>query len=120
MPPTSGDCESVKRLSDERRKSPASYDVEIGDSEGINRRIPAIYLLYPSRVRLPSTRIEVMSEEVATLMRTKTGAERLEIASKLFSSARKMLIAFLRAQHPDWDDHQIEREASHRLSHGAI
>jgi hypothetical protein len=64
--------------------------------------------------------IEVVSDEMAAVLRTKTGAERLAIASGLYRSARRMLVNHLHAAHPDWDDLQVEREASHRLSHGAV
>ena len=65
-------------------------------------------------------RIEVMSEEMAAVLRQKTGAQRLQIASSMFASARRMLISHLRAEHPDWDDRRIDREAARRLSHGAV
>ena len=42
------------------------------------------------------------------------------MASRMFSSARRMLINSLRAEHPDWDEQQINREAARRLSHGAV
>jgi hypothetical protein len=67
-----------------------------------------------------SSRIEVMSEEMAAVLRTKTGAERLAIAHRMYSDARRMLLNHLRAQHPDWDDSRIEEETARRLSHGAI
>lgn len=65
-------------------------------------------------------RIEVIDEEMAATLRRKTGAERLEIASRMFGSARRMLLSHLRSVHPDWDQRQIEREAARRLSHGAV
>jgi hypothetical protein len=64
--------------------------------------------------------IEVIDEETAKVIRAKSGPERLRIASGMFSSARKMLIAYLRAQHPDWDEKAVQKEAARRLSHGAI
>ena len=64
--------------------------------------------------------IEIVSDEVAAVLRLKTGVERLEIASRMFSSARHMVTNHLRSQHPDWDDGAIEREAARRLSHGAV
>lgn len=67
-----------------------------------------------------SSRIEVVSEDMAAILRRKTGAERLAIASRMFGSARRMLISHLRSVHPDWDAAQIEREAAQRLSHGAV
>jgi len=71
-------------------------------------------------VRLLPSRIEVLSDEMTAVLRRKTGAERLEIASRMFVSAREMLVNHLRAAHPDWDEHRIEREAAQRLSHGAV
>jgi hypothetical protein len=44
-------------------------------------------------------RIEVMSEEMAAVLRRKSGAERLEIASRMYSSARTMLLNHLRSLH---------------------
>ena len=67
-----------------------------------------------------SARIEVIDEEMAATLRLKTGAERLAIASRMFGSARRMLLSHLRTVHPDWDQRQIEREAARRLSHGAV
>jgi hypothetical protein len=65
-------------------------------------------------------RIEVISDEIAAMLRRKTGAERLKIASGMFASARRMLINHLPHSHPDWSDRQIVREAAKRLSHGAV
>lgn len=65
-------------------------------------------------------RIEVLDDEMAAVLRAKTGAERLRIASDMFASARKMLINSLRSQHPDWTDQQVNAEAVRRLSHGAF
>ena len=64
--------------------------------------------------------IEAISDEMAAVFRLKTGAERLEIASRMFASARRMLMNHLRSLHPDWDDVRIEKEAARRLSHGAV
>ncbi len=71
-------------------------------------------------MKLREDRFEVVSDEMAAIFRRKTGAERLEIASRLFESARRMLINHLRGEHPDWDELQIDREAARRLSHGAV
>jgi hypothetical protein len=61
--------------------------------------------------------IEVIDDEMAKVIRTKTGAERLQIASDMYARARKMLLSYLRAQHPDWEERRIQQEASRRLSH---
>ena len=64
--------------------------------------------------------VEVISDEMAAILRQKTGAERLRIASLMYGSARRMLLSHLRAEHPDWDAGRVEREAARRLSHGAV
>lgn len=56
---------------------------------------------------------------MARIIRGKTGAQRLRIASDMYASARQMLISHLRAQHADWDEARIGQEAARRLSHGA-
>lgn len=71
--------------------------------------------MYPS-----GARIEVVSQDMAAVLRQKSGAERLAIASRMFSSARRMLLSHLRSAHPEWDEHELEREAARRLSHGAV
>lgn len=71
-------------------------------------------------MRLDPEKIEVVSDEMVRVLRTKTGPERLRMASEMFSSARRMLIASLRSEHADWDDRQVNEEAARRLSHGAL
>ncbi|HEX2223817.1 MAG TPA: hypothetical protein VHN15_06405 [Thermoanaerobaculia bacterium] len=65
-------------------------------------------------------RIEVVDDDMARILRAKTGAERLKIASDLFASARRMIASHLAAEHPDWDEERIQRETSRRISHGAV
>lgn len=71
-------------------------------------------------MKLLPSRIEIISDEMAAVLRRKTGAQRLQIASRMFVSARHMLVSHLRASHPDWNEHRIEREAARRLSHGSV
>ncbi len=71
-------------------------------------------------MRLDPGQIEVMDEAMAVVLRQKTGAERLAISQRMWTSARDMLICHLRGQHPDWNDRQIRREAARRLSHGLV
>jgi hypothetical protein len=70
-------------------------------------------------MRLP-VRIEVVDDETARMLRGKTGAERLAMASAMYESARRMLLSHLAAEHPDWTEEQVIREAARRLSHGEI
>lgn len=68
----------------------------------------------------PVIHFEMIDDQMAAVIRKKTGAERLRIASGMFASARRMLINHLRAEHPEWQEDQISREAARRLSHGAF
>jgi len=75
---------------------------------------------YTLTMRLDPGQIEVVDDRTAAILRTKSGAERLEIADRMFHSARQMLLNMLRGEHPDWSDDRIAAEAAKRLSHGAI
>jgi len=61
---------------------------------------------------------EVIDEEMARVLRAKTGAERLEIAWGMIASARRMLESHLRSEHQEWEEPQIRAEAARRLSLG--
>lgn len=67
--------------------------------------------------RLEVRRIEVMDDEMAAVLRAKSGAERLQIAFGLFESARRMLTSMLAADHPDWSEERLRREVARRLAH---
>ena len=69
---------------------------------------------------LDNLRIEVVDDDMARILRAKTGAERLAIANGMFVSARRMIVSHLAAEHPDWDEERIQRETSRRISHGAL
>lgn len=72
-----------------------------------------------SAMRIDPCRIEVMDDEMARILREKSGAERLRIASGLFASARRMLASHLAAEHPDWDPEKVQAEVARRLAGGA-
>jgi hypothetical protein len=63
---------------------------------------------------------EVLDDEMARVFRAMSGAQRLKIASDMFSSARRMIASHLAAEHPDWDEQRLQEETARRLSHGAI
>lgn len=63
---------------------------------------------------------DMVDDDMARILREKTGAERLKIASDMFASARRMLASHLRSEHPDWSEEEIQREVSRRISHGAV
>jgi hypothetical protein len=65
-------------------------------------------------------KFDVVDDDMARILRAKSGAERLRIASDMFSAARRMLTNHLAAEHPDWNEEEVRREVVRRLSHGAI
>lgn len=70
--------------------------------------------------KLDPRNIEVMDDEMAEVLRAKTGAQRLQIADRMFAIARELITGRLRQEHPDWPDAQVRREVARRLSHGAV
>jgi hypothetical protein len=71
-------------------------------------------------IRLDWGQIEVVDEQMAAVLRTKTGAERSAIANGMFLFARRMLTSMLTHDHPDWDEQRVQREVSRRISHGLV
>ena len=65
-------------------------------------------------------RIEVMDEQMAAIYRAMPGHQKLRIASDMYSRARKMLLRYLRTEHPEWSEEQVVKETARRLSHGAV
>ncbi len=66
--------------------------------------------------KIDPRRIEVVDEEMAAVLRTKTGAERLRIASEMVEAARRMMASHLAAEHPDWDEPRVHEEVSRRIA----
>jgi hypothetical protein len=64
--------------------------------------------------------LEIIDEMTVDVLREKTPAERLEIASGMWESARVMLRGAIRQEHPDWSDEAILREIARRISHGKV
>jgi hypothetical protein len=67
-----------------------------------------------------SHRIESVDDDLATILRTKSPAERLRIASGMWAMARDVISGALRSEHPDWSEEQIRKAVARRLSHGAV
>jgi hypothetical protein len=61
-------------------------------------------------------RIEVLDDAMATVLRQKTGLERLAMASELFRSAQQLLRAAVTKAHPDWTPAEVEREVARRVA----
>jgi len=68
----------------------------------------------------PPPVIEAIDDEMAEILRRKSPAEKLAIASGMFAFARRLIFSMLQRDHPDWDQKRILAETARRLSHGAI
>jgi hypothetical protein len=71
-------------------------------------------------MRLDAGQFEVVDDQMADILRQKTGAERLAIVDGLFRLAQELVTGAVRAAHPTWDRLQISREVARRVSHGAV
>ncbi len=69
--------------------------------------------------RLDSGQIEVLDEAMADILRRKTPAEKVQMIGAAQRTARRLLAAGVRHQHPDWDDARVEAEVLWRLTRGA-
>ena len=67
-----------------------------------------------------SARWEEVSDEMAEILRQKTGAERLEIAFGMWRSAIRLVTQSVKNQYPEWTEEERQREVARRMSHGAV
>lgn len=63
-------------------------------------------------------RMEIVSHEMAAVLRAKSERERLEICLGMWRSMRDLLRNCLRGEHPEWSDDEVAREAARRLASG--
>ena len=71
-------------------------------------------------MRLDFGQIEVLDEDVAAILRSKSEADRLTITFRMWSFAHQTVWNVLRSEHANWDEDRLRREVARRLSHGAI
>ena len=55
--------------------------------------------------------------EQIEILRAMTGERRLQLAEQLYWSARKLKLAGLRAQHPDWTEDKLNAEVRQIFLH---
>ncbi len=68
----------------------------------------------------PNPAADDLDPAMVEILRHKTPLEKLAMADAMWRSARNQILLVLRAQHPDWTEAQVQREAARRLSHGAV
>jgi hypothetical protein len=69
---------------------------------------------------LDPKRYEIMDDQMAEIMRSKTPGQRLAIVNSMWRMGRGLIQSMLRHDHPDWSDEEIGRETSRRLLRGAL
>ena len=52
------------------------------------------------------------------IYRNMTESQRLLLAFDLWESCRKLIVAFVRGDHPDWSEKEIQIETTRRMSRG--
>ena len=63
--------------------------------------------------------IEVIDPAQAALLRQKTMAERIAMIGDSNRTARLLVAAGIRAQHPDWSDERVTNEVLRRVGSGS-
>jgi hypothetical protein len=64
-------------------------------------------------------RIEVIDDEMAAILRTKSPAEKVAMICAANRTARLLAAAGVRYSHPDWNEVQVQAEVVKRVCHGA-
>jgi hypothetical protein len=64
--------------------------------------------------------IEAPDDRTCQILKQKTEAERLAIASGLWTFASDMIRIGLKQEHPDWTKEDLDKQVAHRMSHGAV
>jgi hypothetical protein len=63
-------------------------------------------------------RIEVIDDETAAMYRGMTPGQRLRIGLRAGATARRMVEAGVRHQHPGWDAERVREEVLRRMAGG--
>ena len=64
--------------------------------------------------------VEVIDEMMIDILRKKTPAERMKIATGMWESARIMIRGTIQQEHPEWSEEAVNREIARRISHGEV
>jgi hypothetical protein len=63
---------------------------------------------------------EIISDEMAAVLRAKTPAERFRIACGMWDFARQLIERSSRRKHPEWTDADLKAHVIRRMSHGDV
>jgi hypothetical protein len=59
--------------------------------------------------------IEVIDDDMAAVLRSKTPAQRLAATHAMWRFARDRTLAILKFEHPDWDEAALKLELGRRM-----
>lgn len=65
------------------------------------------------------SRLEEPDDAVVEILRRMTPGERLEVASRMWVSARQIVEFVVRREHSNWTHQQVQEEVVRRMSSGA-
>lgn len=63
-------------------------------------------------------RLEVIDDDIAAILRTKSSIERLRMANEANKTARARLAGHLKTTNPAWSEEEIQAEVARRMLHG--
>ena len=62
-----------------------------------------------------SSSIELLDEQMVAMLRKKTPAEKIHMASELHQVAREILAAEIKQQHSKWSETRVQKQVAWRL-----
>ena len=66
------------------------------------------------------SRFDVIDDDLAAVLRTKTPAEKVAMVDAANRTARLLAAAGIRHLHPDWTDEQVQAEVIRRVTGGIL
>ena len=60
--------------------------------------------------------IEVINDDVADMLRRKSGFERWAAVDAMCKAARELIEWSVRTNHPDWESRQVDHEVARRIA----
>ena len=60
--------------------------------------------------------VEVIDEQMASILRRQSGAEKLQRVDDMNNSARELIEASVRRMHPDFTDQDVSQEVARRIA----
>ena len=65
------------------------------------------------------TKVEVVDDAIADILRRKTPLEKLQMIAGGWELLRAMHASQVRRAHPDWDEARVQAETSARMANGS-